>query len=341
MNGFAFLVCAYNGAVRLPQTLAHLAAQQVLAGLAWEVVLVSNASTDDTLTAAPRLWAELGAPAPLRVLDESRPGKPNALARGIAEACYEYICIVDDDNWLAPDYLVQAVAIMDEHSEIGILGGVGEAVCEVVPPAWFADYAIDYAAESQAERSGDMTQNPGFVWGAGSVLRRSAWQRVQAAGFESLLVKYPGVRLSGEDVEMCYALALAGFRIWFDERLHFQHFIPSDRLTWPYLCSLYASSAGSEVDLRPYRHYLQKLHDSKPLIWLRNGLYSSRFMFKHAWRAWRAGHFGSAVANVGNRELLRAAYFRQVLQHYVEKQIRQDTGFERVAAFVSRLHANP
>ncbi|RYE89380.1 MAG: glycosyltransferase family 2 protein, partial [Cytophagaceae bacterium] len=128
--GITVLICTYNGAAVLPPTLEHLAAQQVPPGLNWEVLLVSNASTDDTLAMAPRLWAELGSPAPLRVLNEPRPGKHFALPLGFAEAYYPYICIVDDDNWLAPDYLGTALEIMEANPEIGALGGVPEAVCE-------------------------------------------------------------------------------------------------------------------------------------------------------------------------------------------------------------------
>ncbi|RZK11267.1 MAG: glycosyltransferase family 2 protein, partial [Hymenobacter sp.] len=77
--GLTILICTYNGATRLPETLRHAAAQQVPPGVDWEVLVVSNASTDDTLAAAPRLWAALGQPAPLRVLNEPKPGKENAL----------------------------------------------------------------------------------------------------------------------------------------------------------------------------------------------------------------------------------------------------------------------
>ena len=36
------VVPTHNGAARLPRALAHIAAQQVPAGLEWEVILVDN-----------------------------------------------------------------------------------------------------------------------------------------------------------------------------------------------------------------------------------------------------------------------------------------------------------
>jgi len=305
------------------------------------VLLVSNASTDDTLALAARQWAELGSPAPLRLLDETQPGKPYALKRGIAEARYDYVCIVDDDNWLASGYLAQAVLVLNANHAIGMLGGVGEAVCEIAPPAWFGTFARDYAADRQATRSGDVTAMPGFVFGAGCVLRRAAWARVLAAGFRSLLVKLPGLRSSGEDVEMCYALVLAGYRIWFDEQLHFQHYVPAERLTWAYLCSLYRSNAGSGVDLRPYLHFQQQQHVPS-LVWLRNGAYGLLHALRFARRA------GSVRANLtrpeaaeGDQGVLLAAYYRWITKFFLQKQTRRDAGFHQVASFVARLRALP
>lgn len=340
--GITVLLCGYNSAERLPATLRALAnLERPSAAFEVELLLIDNASTDATTEVASRLLAELQPFFSYRILPEPRAGKPNALELGFAQARYRYICIVDDDNWLAPDYLNLGWQVLEDHPEVGALGGRAEAVCEVTPPVWFADYAIDYAADRQAPHSRDMTHYPGFVYGAGCIVRGVAWQKVQAAGFESLLVKYPGLRSSGEDVEMCYALTLAGYRIWYDERLRFQHFVPASRLTWEYLCSLYASNTGSEVDLRPYRQHLQRISTAGPLLWLRNGLYTSRHMLKHTWRALRTGNLRSAEVAVGNRDVLQASYFRRVFRNYIRKEISQDAGFARIAAFINRLNALP
>jgi GT2 family glycosyltransferase len=340
--GITVLLCGYNSAGRLPATVRALAAlAPPSAAFAVELLVVDNASTDDTAAVARRLLEELRPSFSYQVLQEPRAGKPHALELGLAKAHYRYVCIVDDDNWLAPDYLNLSWAIMESNPQIGALGGRAEAVCEVTPPAWFTEYAIDYAADRQAPQSGDMTDLPGFVFGAGCIIRSAAWRRVLAAGFESLLVKYPGLRSSGEDVEMCYALALAGYRIWYDERLHFQHFIPANRLTWPYVCSLYASNACSEVDLRPYRQFLQRISAAGSLLWLRNGLYTTRYMVKHARLALRAGKMRPAEAAEGSRDVLLASYFRRVLQNYIRKEASRDAGFARIAAFIYRLNALP
>ena len=67
------IICTYNGASRLPATLEKLAAQSVPAECPWEVLLIDNASTDDTAAVAKQIAIDF--PAPLRVLHEPTPGK--------------------------------------------------------------------------------------------------------------------------------------------------------------------------------------------------------------------------------------------------------------------------
>ena len=246
ISGVTLLICTYNGALRLPETLRHLAAQKVLAGLPWEVLLVSNASTDDTLGAAEQIWAELGRPVPLRTLEEPKPGKENALIRGFDEAKHENVCIVDDDNWLYPDYVGLVAEIMSEHPQIGILGAFAEGAFEVSPPAWFEQFQAVYAVGAQAAQAGPLTGPDRYLYGAGSVVRRSGWRHLRANGFKfSTSTKRGKVIVSGEDVELGDALRIAGYELWYDPRLRLRHFMYKERLTWEYLRRIGQGTASS------------------------------------------------------------------------------------------------
>ncbi|MCI1188899.1 glycosyltransferase family 2 protein [Hymenobacter sp. DH14] len=278
--GATLLVCTYNGALRLPQTLAHLAAQRVPVGMEWEVVLVSNASTDDTLVVAPQLWAELGAPTSLRVFDEPKPGKENALIRGFDEARYPYICTVDDDNWLYPDYLAQAVATMQAYPEIGTLGAYAEGAYEVAPPAWFEQFKAVYAIGSPSPTSGPLARGVS-VAGAGSVIPKRGWQLLRACGFEFNNSAKRGAVLSGsEDVELGCALQLAGYTTWYDERLRFRHFMYKERLNWDYLRRVGRGSATSNMTDLVYYFLLRE-----PA--LDAATFGQRYYRWLAWTAWQ------------------------------------------------------
>ena len=253
-QGVTFLICTYNGEQRLSETLRHLAAQRVPAGLAWEVLLVSNASTDDTLGAAPRLWAELGAPAPLRTLDESKSGKENALTQGFDSARYDWVSIVDDDNWLAPDYLAQVAQVMAAHPTIGILGTCAEGAFEVAPPEWFTRFEAVFAIGAQnGGHTGSLPRHDGYIYGAGSVVRRQAWLYLRSAGFAFTTAAKRGAVLSGaEDVELGDAMRLAGYQLWYDGAIRFKHFMYEGRLTWPYLLRMAHGTGSSQLTSAVY-----------------------------------------------------------------------------------------
>jgi len=251
------IICCHNGARRLPKTLSHLAAQRTHQDIEWEVIVVDNASTDETSTIAESSWPR-NPPAPLRIAHEPRLGLSYARHRGVEESKYEIVSFVDDDNWVCPEWAQTVSEIMRDASDVGACGGRVEAVCEEDPPSWFGDYAGDYAVGSQAEATGDVTVTRGYLWGAGLSIRKSAWLHLQQSGFKSLLVDRQGESTSsGGDCEICFALRLAGWRLWYDERLRLQHYIRSDRLKWSYLRRLYRGFGAATVGLEPYREYLR------------------------------------------------------------------------------------
>ena len=91
------MICSHKGAPRLSATLGHLAVQGAPAGLGWEVLVIDNASTNDTAAVARGAWPS-AAPAPLRIVVEPRLGLGHARARGLTEARYEVVSFVDDDK---------------------------------------------------------------------------------------------------------------------------------------------------------------------------------------------------------------------------------------------------
>lgn len=247
MHGVTVIVCCHNSSARLPATLTHLKQQQVAREIPWEVVVVDNASTDKTSEVALRSWPA-DAPTTLRVVYEPRLGLSQARHRGLSESKYEVVSFIDDDNWVDPNWVQSVSEIMSRRADVGACGGYNEAVCEISPPSWFDRYKKNYAIGPQGDEAGDIASTRGYFWGAGLTIRKSAWQQLVSDGFRPMLVDRQGTTPSaGGDHELCFALRLAGWGLWYEPRLQLRHFLPAGRLEWRYLKSLHRGFGASSV----------------------------------------------------------------------------------------------
>lgn len=257
LTGISVIICTYNGKQRLVSTLEHLVAQKHT--VPCEIILVDNASTDHTKTFADNWWQLHGVNSLITYTSytEKTPGKSYAQALGYSKAKYSYMLICDDDNWLCDTYIQTAFDIMEEHQNIGALGGCSEAVFEKEKPDWFDKYAHYYAVGPQAKISGNVTNEAEYLYGAGMVIRKAHWQELTDLGFEHILSCRKGDALSsGGDTEYCYALQLLGYDMWYDDRLNFKHFMTDGRLNLKYLSRLRKAMSHSNFVIIAYRDVL-------------------------------------------------------------------------------------
>lgn len=262
-SGISFIICCYNSSRRLPPTLVHLAAQNVSPKIKWEVIVVDNASTDDTALAALSIWEKSGGPAPMRIISEPRLGVGHARYRGIEEAKYEFISFIDDDNWVDPDYAQTGFDFMRHHPDVGACGSLNQAVSDVDFPWWFGSFHRSYAVGPQSEEPGDITLNRGVLWSAGMMIRKSAMQALMDNGFR------PKLFVRSEDYEMCLALRLAGWKLWYEPKLKLKHHLPSERLDWKYLRHLLRVVGASDLGLKPYYYANSRKKDNWQWLFLK------------------------------------------------------------------------
>jgi glycosyltransferase involved in cell wall biosynthesis len=259
-DGISVLICTHNGSKNLPQTLTYLAQQKVNDDLSWEVILIDNCSTDNSKEIALSIWKDLDCPTPLFLYDEPLLGKDIAVDLGLSKVQHGYVIICDDDNWLCNTYVTHAYHIMKTNPDIGLLGGKSIASFESTPPSWFSSYQTYFAVGSQNIVSGEIHHywpKHRFLWGAGSVINMQAYLLLKNNGFSRILTvnKYSKVARS-EDVELCFAIWLAGYKIWYENELVLQHNISNDRLKWGYLMKIIKQSISSMHYLRPYQIFI-------------------------------------------------------------------------------------
>lgn len=233
MKGISVIICCYNSASRLPNTLKHLAEQKGTADLKCEIIVVDNASTDETVAVAQQEWNKYNADIPFKIIHEATPGLSSARQAGVRNSKFDYFLFCDDDNWLDPNFIKNAYQLMEEKPEVGALGGQCTPTSDIPLPDWFDQYAENYAVGKQADRTGDISARK-FVWGAALVLRKTVFEEAYKK-FDSLLSDRKGASLSsGGDTEICMRILLAGYRLYYAEHLTFVHYIPPARLTTDY-----------------------------------------------------------------------------------------------------------
>ncbi|WP_439579734.1 glycosyltransferase family 2 protein [Elioraea sp.] len=108
----------YNHAALLPRALSALAAQERRAD---EIVLIDDASTDDSLAVAERFAARLPG---LRVVRlERNGGAAAAIARGLTEVNGDLVYFAAADDVACPRLFARAAAALAAHPEAALASG--------------------------------------------------------------------------------------------------------------------------------------------------------------------------------------------------------------------------
>jgi len=251
-KGVSVIICCHNSAKRIIATLNSLAAQVQDSGMSYEIILVDNNCSDDTIQTANQYWHQLGTPYPFTFVHQPIPGLTYARQKGIASANFDYVILCDDDNWLCSDYLQKTINIFEALPDVALIGGVGEAVFECNPPEWFHQIGgFGYAVGSEGRSAGYVDS----LYGAGMGIRKSVYEKLLTKGMSFILSDRKGNALSsGGDVEMCIIFNKAGYKIYFDTALCFKHFIAANRLRWNYYLQLRKAFGVANAYLQAYQH---------------------------------------------------------------------------------------
>ncbi|MDQ2719282.1 MAG: glycosyltransferase family 2 protein [Bacteroidota bacterium] len=252
--GASVIICCYNSALRLPQTLQHLAKQVIPQNFFVEIILVDNASTDNTVETANKIWNEFEPKnITIKVINEPKPGQMFARKTGVRNAGFECIIFCDDDNWLCENYIFLAHQLISEDKTIGAAGGQNLPVTNVDGyPKWFEEYKDKYGLGIPAKNSGDVSYKT-FVLGAGMATRKSLFYQIFDNRYPTLLNGRNGDKLStGDDFEYCKRLLLWDYKLYYDENMILYHFIPKERLTLEYRKRLQSGIDEAGIILSEY-----------------------------------------------------------------------------------------
>jgi glycosyltransferase involved in cell wall biosynthesis len=193
----SLLLCTRNRADQLKDCLKYIARQNPICS--WELVVVDNGSTDDTGRILSEYAAEV--PFPTTILYEGRAGKSRGLNQALRVTRGDIIALIDDDCYVASDYIDRVREIFDDP-RIGFAGGR----VDLFDPA---DYPITITTSTEPEFLPPRSYvQPGWILGANMMFRRSVLEAI--GGFDPDFG--PGARIStSEDPDIQARASFAGW----------------------------------------------------------------------------------------------------------------------------------
>ncbi|RCJ34100.1 glycosyl transferase family 2 [Nostoc minutum NIES-26] len=240
---FTVAICTYNGAKRIPEVLEYLYKQVELEGIKWEVLVVDNNSTDNTVEIVSKYAQNWRLDCQLRYVFEPVQGLAAARQKAIESAKSDLIGFLDDDNLPVENWVYEAYIFGRQNSQIGTYGSIIYPKLDTPSPAYFKQVNSLLAVNNPGESSFCYARDakPRKVpAGAGCVVRKQAWlecvpPKLSRHGRDENKNQMAGC---GEDTEALYHIQNSHWEIWHNPQMKIYHHIEPRRLERDYLLKL-------------------------------------------------------------------------------------------------------
>lgn len=226
LQGISIIICCYNSAWVVERTLTAIKLQTLPVDLLWEVVLVDNNCSDETVDIARRTMQD--SDVDFTIVAEPNPGLANARRKGIDTVKYDIVLYCDDDNLLCSNYVSMMYSIMRSNQYIGAAGGKGIAEFMAEPEDDVLKHISGYAIGSQMDGRVD------WLYGAGVTLRTKLVRDVYYNQHCYLIGRKGNMLLSGDDSELVMSMVNRGYRIYPTDDVFYIHVLKTERLTNEY-----------------------------------------------------------------------------------------------------------
>jgi glycosyltransferase involved in cell wall biosynthesis len=233
------IICTWNRAALLDQTLTEMRKLQVPAGVEWELLVVNNNCSDDTDAVLRRHAPHL----PLRRLFEGTPGKSYAANLALAEAKGDLLVWTDDDVLVEPNWLAEYVTAARERPDVLYFGGPVEPWFAVKPPKWVVRNLTALTVVYAIRRVGPVTrpvEAHEFPYGVNMAMRRAAFDGIS---FDTRIGPRKDTQIRGEEVELIRHFKQVGYPGLWVAGARLRHYIPAKRLTPEYVSSFFVGGS--------------------------------------------------------------------------------------------------
>jgi glycosyltransferase involved in cell wall biosynthesis len=219
-------ICTHNRSPYLRKALLSVA-QQTLQAHVYEVIVVDNASTDDTR----RVVEGFDGLSNLTYVFEATLGLSRARNRALEVATGKFIAYLDDDAIASPAWLTSLLDTFESSPKLlGCVGGRIDPIWEKPCPAWLPPELIQYFTVldcGPVRRELDLPRES--VYGANMAFLRQAVQSV--GGFDLSLGRVGSRMLSCEEIIVQRRLAASGYATCYDPNAVVAHHIIQTRVS--------------------------------------------------------------------------------------------------------------
>lgn len=233
----SFTFCTYNRSDRLEALVAAMRAQQCTEP--FEILVINNNSSDDTLAVLERLAARPGAP--LRYVTESTQGIVPARNRALAEAMNSDILVFMDDDELPHPGLVEAArhAIREEGADCAG-GRVEVSFAPGQRPSWLGNELLGFLAEvNHGPDAFWIVDDTTPVWTANVAYDMKIFRDDPALRFDKRFDRVGNVIGGGSDAIMFRALLERKLKLRYRPDMEVDHFVETWRLKRSYFLRLH------------------------------------------------------------------------------------------------------
>lgn len=225
------IVCTYNRAKYLYDALSHIADNDYPAD-DYEIILVNNNSTDNTLSEAERF--KLAYPnINITIVTELQNGLSFARNRGIEESKGDFLVFLDDDTAVDSNYLHNISENLAQHPDTIAFGGKVVPIFETGKPKWVSCWTMPLFAVTDKGEGTLTFKGKSYPVGANMGVKRSAFE--QYGIFDTQLGRKRDMLLGGEEKDFFYRLKADKQKIYYFGNVAIEHLIPSTRTTSDYI----------------------------------------------------------------------------------------------------------
>lgn len=236
-------ICTWNRSRLLKQTLDSIVAMDKPSEIDWELVVVDNRSTDDTLKVIQAYQSSL----PIKYVFEAQQGHSASRNAAIREMTGDYVLWTDNDVEVDSDWLNAYAQGFAEHPRAAFFGGRITPVFEAGIPKWI-DATWEKCKPVFAARDLGNSQVPlgngVYPYGANFAIRADVQQEFQ---YDSQLGRKASGMLGEDEISVLRKIDQAGHTgVWLP-RASLKHIIPADRATTQYIANYFTGQGQTNI----------------------------------------------------------------------------------------------